>query len=126
MRRRFHRGVSVEAALAEYWRVASGHDRFILRHLVWPTSRLPALRGHGQTISAVIDDGLIPDPELRLASIELKLPADLGSLAGQHCPIYIEIPVDGEFIDTIAEIGAAGLHAKVRCGARISSRAFSR
>ena len=106
-------------ALDEDRRARADENSWLLARLVWPASRLDELEGEDRTLSVLVDGPYSGDP--RPQAIETRWGSGLEGLAGEA---YVELPLDEELEERVAELAERGLRAKVRCGgAEVPSRA---
>lgn len=103
-------------ALADHRRARESADSWLVRRFVCPASKLGELAGEPLRLSVVLDhDVPLPDDD-RIEAVEANAVPTSSLVLGRE--IYVELaPVDG-VEEQIAELAAAGLRAKVRCGGR--------
>ena len=106
-------------ALDEDRRARADENSWLLARLVWPASRLDELEGEDRTLSVLLDAPYTADP--RAEAVETRWGSGLEGLEGEA---YVELPLDEELEERVAELAEHGLRAKVRCGgAEVPSRA---
>lgn len=100
-------------ALAEDRRIREGERGWLVRRFVVPRSKLEELLGGQLPLSVVLDtDDPVPDDPW-IEAVETPLDRDPIELAGHAYEVYVELPPGDA---RLAELGALGLRAKVRCG----------
>jgi hypothetical protein len=106
--------LSPEEAIREDARARSSASSFALGRLVWPASRFheapPARR-----LSVVLDAPFEPDE--RVEAVEIPPGGDVDSAATLAPEVYVEVALDDNLENRLAEVGAHGLRAKARCSA---------
>lgn len=106
--------MSMADALAEDRRVRRADTGWLVGRFVCPASKLVELGTEPLKLSVVLDT-----PELaadgRIAALEVP-PGRDPPLASDAPEVYVELPLDDALSERIAELGALGLRAKVRCG----------
>jgi hypothetical protein len=110
--------MDMPAAVAEDARARKSEHAWMLARFVCPASRLPELEaqlGDDQppAVSAVLDGGDWATSALPVEAIEMVGPPDF-ELTGVE--LFCEVPLDGDWRDTLAAVAAAGGKAKLRCG----------
>jgi hypothetical protein len=106
-------------ALDEDRRARADESSWLLARLVWPASRLDELGDEQRALSVLLDGPYNEDP--RTQAIETRWESGLEGLTGE---VYVELPLDDELEERVAELAEHGLRAKVRCGgAEVPSRA---
>ena len=106
-------------ALDEDRRARADESSWLLARLVWPASRLDELEDEERALSVLLDGPYGGDP--RVQAIETRWESGLEGLTGE---VYVELPLDDELEERVAELAERGLRAKVRCGgAEVPSRA---
>ena len=106
-------------ALDEDRRARADESSWLLARLVWPASRLDELEDEDRALSVLLDGPYSGDP--RAQAIETRWESGLEGLTGE---VYVELPLDDELEERVAELAERGLRAKVRCGgAEVPSRA---
>ena len=105
-------------ALDEDRRARADESSWLLARLVWPASRLDELEGEDRALSVLLDGPYGGDP--RAEAIETRWAAGLEGLTGET---YVELPLEEDLEERVAELAGRGLRAKVRCGgAEVPSR----
>jgi hypothetical protein len=104
----------LDDALADHRRALESTDSWLVRRFVCPASKLDELAGEALRLSVVLDHDIpLPDDD-RIEAVEATAVPTSSLVLGRE--IYVELaPVEG-VEEQIAELGAAGLRAKVRCG----------
>jgi hypothetical protein len=106
-------------ALDQDRRARADESSWLLARLVWPASRLDELENEERALSVLLDGPYGGDP--RAQAIETRWESGLEGLTGE---VYVELPLDDELEERVAELAERGLRAKVRCGgAEVPSRA---
>jgi hypothetical protein len=109
----------MDEALEEDRRFRVSPDGWLVRRFVVPASRFEELGGADVPLAVVADvadgGGWVDDP--RVSAIETKLGIGNADLDGRAQEVYVEVPTDNELLaETLGELSASGLRAKVRCG----------
>jgi hypothetical protein len=100
-------------AVAEDERARQSRYSFALGRFVCPASLLPSLSDVGRGVTVVLDAPLASDP--RVEAVEAPPGTKLSTLRGLAHETYVEVPLDDELEDRLAEIAAHGFRAKARC-----------
>ena len=103
--------LSVPDALEEDRRARADEHAWLLRRLVWPSSRLDELEGEDRALSVLLDGPYGGD--LRAEAVESRWDAGLDGLSGEA---YVELPLGDGLEEKVAALAERGLRAKVRCG----------
>jgi hypothetical protein len=101
-------------ALADHRRARESADSWLVRRFVCPAARLDELAGEALRLSVVLDhDVLLPEDD-RIEAVEAAAVPTSSLVLGRE--IYVELAPGDGVEEQIAELAAAGLRAKVRCG----------
>jgi len=103
--------LSVPDALEADRRARADEHAWLLRRLVWPSSRLDELEGEDRALSVLLDGPYGGD--LRAEAVETRWNAGLDGLSGEA---YVELPLGDRLEEKVAALAERGLRAKVRCG----------
>jgi hypothetical protein len=101
----------VPQAIAEDRRARADEHAWLLRRLVWPSSRLAELEGEERALSVLVDGPYGGDS--RAEAVETRWEAGLDGLTGET---YVELPLREGLEEKVEALAARGLRAKVRCG----------
>lgn len=101
-------------ALAEDARARESAESFMLGRFVCPASRLAELPDVGRGVSVVLEGPF--QREERVEAAEVKADGELSRFADLAPEVYVEVPLDESVEETLDELAAHGLGAKVRCG----------
>jgi hypothetical protein len=104
----------VDEALADHRRAQASADSWLVRRFVCRASDLRALAGEPLRLSVVVDDGAALPDDGRIEAVEATtVPSSQRALEA-----YVEVATDDDVQRRVAELGTAGVRAKVRCGGR--------
>ena len=101
----------VPEAIAEDRRARANEHAWLLRRLVWPSSRLDELAGEERALSVLLDEPYGGDT--RAEAVETRWEGGLDGLTGEA---YVELPLGEGLEEKVEGLAARGLRAKVRCG----------
>ena len=101
----------VPEAIAEDRRARADEHAWLLRRLVWPSSRLHELEGEERALSVLVDRPYGGDS--RAEAVETRWEAGLDGLTGEA---YVELPLGEGLEGKVEALAIRGLRAKVRCG----------
>ena len=112
--------MDMPAAVAEDARARRSEEAWMLARFVCPASRLRELErqlgdAEPPAVSAVLDGGDWATSALPVEAVEMVGPPDFEPTGVE---LFCEVPLDGDWRDTLAAVAASGGKAKLRCGGR--------
>jgi hypothetical protein len=111
----------LDEGLAEHRRVRSSDAGWIVKRFVCPASRLPELGNEALRLAVFIDEGALPQADVRIESIE-AVGLDPEVLIDAAPEVYCELPLRYDVSFRILQLGELGIRAKVRCGGATTPR----
>jgi hypothetical protein len=112
--------LDMPAAVEEDARARGSEQAWMLARFVCPASRLPELERQlggaaPPAISAVLDGGDWATARLPVEALEMVGPPPFEPTGVE---LFCEVPLEGDWRDTLAAVAAAGAKAKLRCGGK--------
>jgi hypothetical protein len=107
--------LALDEALRDHRRARSSPEAWIVARFVAPASRLADLADPSLRLTVVVDAPIDPAQlDDRVEAVEGPVAAP--DLAAFRRQAFAELSLDGDMDDRLAELAAAGIGAKVRCG----------